>query len=357
MDVCYPFRESFEQNSKPEGVWAGFEEAIQEAQEYERTGQFIVLTSVQEKAQEEESSSESDAPPRRRRTVAKRKRPVHSSDDDANFDDGSDEGGSKKGKRGTTKRLKRGAAGGSKPVKVIRANREQKLFAREIFTFVKEIEKAIKEKQLDHALTLLKKFDPKTVTKRLNKDGLTIDAPGPYAQIETQVVHISRLGRFVHGLAKEHENDVIGPYAQMLYRHLRANARRELALPDDVEAYLANQEHTTPKAKATPSTQPAEASSSSAETAMMTTEDTQTQQTGTDGAKETQTTAETSSAAVPLKEDIPASSGMDITSVSHSANGDASSAMEIAATDDATAQIEVKLEHPGSLPEPMHVDS
>ena len=353
MDVCYPFRDNFEQYSKPEGAWAGFEEAIQEAQEYERTGQFIVLTSGQEKVQEEESSSESDAPRRRRRTVAKRKRPAHSSDDDANFDDGSDDGDEKKGKKGMTKRLKRGGTAGSKSVKPIRANREQKLFAREIFKSIKEIEKSIKEKQLDHALTLLKKFDPKTTTKRVNKDGLTIDAPGPYAQIETQVVHISRLGRFVHGLAKDHENDVLGPYAQMLYRHLRANARRELALPDDVEAYLANQEHSSTKATTSSSTQ-----ASSSESAMNTAVDDnqqRKQQNEAESIQPTKTTdagpAETSSG----KQDVSVGSNMEVTSENGHA---ASTLMDVASRDDTQVPLAVKLEHTtSSMPEPMHVDS
>lgn len=251
MDVCYPFRENFEQYSKPEGTWENFEESIEEAKEYERTGQFIVLTSTAA-AQEESSSSESEEKaPRRRRTVAKRKRPVHSSDEDTNFGDSDDDGGAK-GKRGGKGRQKTPKTR-STAHRTIRASKEQKLFAREIFVMVKAIEKEIKEKNLDGALALLKKFDPKAVVKRVNKDGLTVDAPGPYANIETQVVHISRLGRFVHGLVKEHEDDILGPYAQLLYSHLRSNARREFALPDDVDAYVSNQVHLAPKSSSTTS--------------------------------------------------------------------------------------------------------
>lgn len=252
MDVCYPFRENYDLYSKPEGVWDNFEESIEEAKEYERTGQFIVLTSAAGAGAAEDSSSEEEehVVPKRRRTVAKRKRPAHSSDDDTNFggsDD--DEYGGSSGKRGG-RRLKRGDKASAKArsasaagVRNVRATKDQKLFAREIFAIIKAIEKEIKEKNLDGALALLKKFDPKSVVKRVNKDGLTIDAPGPYANIETQVVHISRLGKFVHGLAKHHEEDILGPYARMLYSHLRSNARREFALPDDVEAYMANQAH------------------------------------------------------------------------------------------------------------------
>jgi len=353
MDVCYPFRENFDQYSKPEGTWAGFEEAIQEAQEYERTGQFIVLTSGQEKAQEEEESSseESDAPPRRRRKVAKRKRPAHSSDDDANFDDDSEDGASSK-KKGVAKRLKRGGTtGAAKPVKTIRANREQKLFAREIFKFIKEIEKAIKEKSLDEALSLLKKFDPKTVTKRVNKDGLTVDAPGPYAQIETQVVHISRLGRFVHGLAKEHQNDVLGPYAQMLYRHLRSNARRELAIPDDVEAYLANQEHKATKTSSSSSSSSAPLTAAPPSTSNMDTStatDTPSHQKHSGDSKPRQNSNDTAKSTQ--------SSGTEASSA-HPENGHhAASAMDLATGE--AAPISLKLEHSNNaLLEPMHVDS
>lgn len=252
MDVCYPFRENFDQYSKPEGTWENFEESIEEAKEYERTGQFIVLTSAAA-AQEESSSDESEevSAPRRRRTVAKRKRPAHSSDEDTNFGDSDDEDGGKGKKGGRRKAPPKTRATAHRTV---RASKEQKLFAREIFTIVKAIEKEVKEKNLDGALALLKKFDPKAIVKRVNKEGLTVDAPGPYANIETQVVHISRLGRFVHGLVKEHETDIIGPYAQLLYSHLRTNARREFALPDDVDAYVANQVHIAPKKSTTTTT-------------------------------------------------------------------------------------------------------
>lgn len=252
MDVCYPFRENFEQYSKPEGTWENFEESIEEAKEYERTGQFIVLTSAAA-AQEESSSSESEevSAPRRRRTVAKRKRPAHSSDEDTNFGDSDDEDGGRGKKGGRRKAAPKTRATAHRAV---RASKEQKLFAREIFSIVKAIEKEVKEKNLDGALALLKKFDPKAIVKRVNKEGLTVDAPGPYANIETQVVHISRLGRFVHGLVKEHETDIIGPYAQLLYSHLRTNARREFALPDDVDAYISNQAHVAPKKSTTVNT-------------------------------------------------------------------------------------------------------
>lgn len=243
--MCYPFRDNFEQYSKPEGTWENFDESIEEAKEYERTGQFIVLTSTAPAA-EESSSSESDevSAPRRRRTVVKRKRPAHSSDEDTNFGD-SDDGGGARGKKGG----KRKQAPKTRAIaqRNVRLGKEQKLFAREIFHIIKAIEKEIKEKNLEGALALLKKFDPKTVVKRVNKEGLTVDAPGPYANIDIQVMHVSRLGRFVHGIVKEHESDVIGPYAQLLYSHLRSSVRREFALPDDVDAYVTNQAHITPK--------------------------------------------------------------------------------------------------------------
>lgn len=246
MDVCYPFRENFEAYSKPEGAWAGFEEAIEEAKEFERTGQFIMVPSVQAVA-EEEDSEESEPVRRKKRAPARKRRAAHGSDDDENFGESDDDGrGHKSSKRGARK-PKKGAEPKptKKPQRTIRANREQKLFAREIFGILKQIEKSIEEKNLDGALALLKRFDPKTMTKRLNKDGLTVDAPGPFAQIESQVVHISRLGKFVHGLTKHHADDIIGPYAQTLYRHLRANALRELAVPDEIEAYISNQDRGT----------------------------------------------------------------------------------------------------------------
>ena len=263
MDICYPFRENFEAYSKPEGVWEGFEEAIEEAKEFERTGQFIMVPVG--RANVEEGASDDDLPARRKkRAPAKRRRPAQSSSEDENFGASSDEeGGSKPGKRVVRKaKTTREARPPKRVSRPIRASKEQKLFAREIFGIIKQIEKAIEEKNLDAALALLKKFDPKTVTKRMNKEGLTVDAPGPYAMIESQVVHISRLGKFVHGLSKVHENDILGPYSQTLYRHLRSNALRELALPDEIAAYIANQDRSSSK-KPSSSSPPDSAPSSS----------------------------------------------------------------------------------------------
>lgn len=245
MDVCYPFKENFEANSNPEGSWDGFKEAIEEAKEYERTGQFIVVQPAAPEAESDSMSSEEEKP-RRRKAVVKRRRIAHSSDDDVNFGESSDEDeeapAARRGKK-TTKRLKKGTPAKTKATqRPIKANKEQKLFAREIFVIMKDIEKALKNKDIDAALELLKKFDPKAITKRLDKDGLMVDAPGPYAVIEAQVLHISRLGRFVHGLSVDHKQDPkLGPYASMLYRHYLSSVKRELAIPDEVQAYMQNQ--------------------------------------------------------------------------------------------------------------------
>lgn len=201
MDVCYSFDENYEKNIKPSGEWEGFEEAIEEAKIFKKTGQFVSIP-----IRKQDSSEEEDI------NYKKRELDQSSSDDDYNIEYDSDKiQAIEDDSVDSNKELK--------PKKTIRRKRvkisqQKRNLWKEIFNLIQDCQKSIKNQDFQNALDILNKFDPKSKNENFSK-------------LDSQDLFISRLGKFIHHLKKSPEQS-ISSFSNYLYTSYLNKIKSEL---------------------------------------------------------------------------------------------------------------------------------